>query len=148
MCRFSSHAHEQRTDKPLREHEHEFCFSFSLEELQICSNQYNSITSTDFSKHERLKRLYISNNQLKQWRSICALGWLFPQLEVLIASNNPLESFRSDDDLQQCFPHLTTLSLDQVEISDWQDIIALTTLSRLQAVRIYSAPLLQVRRFK
>lgn len=102
------------------------------------------ISTDDFDRHERLKRLYISNNHLKHWKSICALGWLFPRLEVLIGSNNPLESFRSDDDLQQCFSHLTTLSLDQVQISDWQDIIALTTLPRLQALRIFSAPLLQV----
>lgn len=112
--------------------------------MQICSNQYTIISTDDFDRHERLKRLYISNNHLKHWQSICALGWLFPRLEVLIGSNNPLETFRSDDDLQKCFSHLTTLSLDQVQISDWQDIIALTALPRLQALRIFSAPLLQV----
>ena len=120
-----------------------FCCS-SLEELQICSNQYTTISSEQFDRHDHLKRLYISNNHLKHWKSICALGWLFPGLELLIASNNPLETFRSDDDLQQCFSHLTTLSLDQVQIADWQDLIALTVLPRLQALRIYSAPLLQV----
>lgn len=122
-----------------------FCSNFSLEELQICSNQYAIISTDAFDRHERLKRLYISNNHFKHWKSICALGWLFPQLELLIASNNPLENFRSDDDLQQCFSHLTTLSLDHVQITDWQDIIALTALPRLQALRIFSAPLLQVR---
>jgi Leucine-rich repeat (LRR) protein len=116
----------------------------SLEELQICSNNYSMIAVHGSFRHEQLKRLYISDNRLNQWKSICQLGWLFPQLETLLASDNPLESFRSNDDLQTCFPQLHTLSVDQVQIAHWDDIVALTKLPRLQALRIYSAPLLKV----
>lgn len=55
-----------------------------------------------------------------------------------------METFRSDDDLIQCLPHLHTLSVDQVQISEWSDIVALTKLPCLHALRIYTAPLLKV----
>ena len=117
---------------------------FSLEELQICSNNYTTISSNYNFLHEHLKRVYISNNNLTDWKSICRLGCLFPHLETLIASENPLKSFHSDDDVAICLPNLRTLSVDQVQISEWNDIIALTKIPRLHALRIYSAPLLKV----
>ena len=119
---------------------------FSLEELQICSNNYSIVSVNHDFIHPRLKRLYISKNHFTEWKSICHLGRLFPCLETLIASENPLESFRShdDDDVNQCLPNLHTLSVDQVQISQWMDIIALTKLPSLHALRIYSAPLLKV----
>jgi hypothetical protein len=112
----------------------------SLEELQICSNHYSDISSMEYICHKHLKRLYISNNDLTRWSSICRLGRLFP-----------LESFRSHDTndcVQQCFAHLSTLSVDHVQISDWQDIIALTRIPCLNALRIHSAPLFKVRCFQ
>ena len=122
--------------------------SSSLEELQICSNNYTGISCSEPFIHPRLKRVYLSKNRLAEWKSICHLGRLFPQLETLIASDNPLRSFRSDDDdddMQHCLSHLHTLSVDQVQVSEWDDIIALSTLPRLHALRIYTAPLLKVR---
>ncbi|CAF2779807.1 unnamed protein product [Rotaria sp. Silwood2] len=115
----------------------------SLEELQICSNDYTKISSDYGFQHESLKRLYISNNNITEWQSICRLGRLFSRLETLIASDNPLESFRSDEDVNICFSHLHTLSVDKVEISEWDDIVALTKLPRLNAVRIQLTPLLK-----
>ena len=118
---------------------------FSLEELQICSNNYTTISSNYNFKHDHLKRVYISNNHLTDWKSICRLGCLFPHLRTLIASDNPLQSFSSeDDDVTICLPNLHTLSVDQVQISQWNDIISLTKLPCLHALRIYSAPLLKV----
>ena len=118
--------------------------SCSLEELQICSNNYTSIAPDYGFEHHHLHRLYISNNQLTEWQSICRLGCLFPRLRTLIASENPLGSFRSDDDVTQCLSHLHTLSVDQVEVTEWSDIVALTKLPRLHALRIHIAPLLKV----
>lgn len=118
--------------------------SCSLEELQICSNNYTSISPDYDFEHPPLRRLYISNNHLTDWQSICRLGRLFPRLGTLIASENPLQSFRSDDDVTECLPHLHTLSVDQVEVTDWNDIVALTKLPRLHALRIHVAPLLKV----
>ncbi len=117
---------------------------FSLEELQICSNNYPTISSNYNFIHNNLKRVYISNNNLTDWKSLCRLGCLFPHLETLIASDNPLKTFRSDDNIEICLPNLHTLSVDQVQISEWNDIIALTKLPCLHALRIYSAPLLKV----
>jgi hypothetical protein len=118
---------------------------FSLEELQICSNNYSTVSLNYHFIHDHLKRVYISNNNLTNWKSICRLGCLFPHLETLIASENPLESFHSDDDdVNICLSNLHTLSVDQVQISTWKDIVALTKLPRLHALRIYSAPLLKV----
>ena len=117
-----------------------------MEELQICSNNYRTIGFNSNFTHENLHRLYISNNHLTDWRSICRLGQLFPRLQTLIASGNPLTSFRStDDDVQHCLTHLQTLSVDQVEIQEWNDIVALTDLPRLNALRIHQAPLLKVK---
>ena len=115
-----------------------------MEELQICSNNYTSISPDYEFQHENLKRVYISNNNLSEWESICRLGRLFPRLQTLIASDNPLISFRSDDDVTVCLPCLHTLSVDQVQISDWHDIVALTKLPSLHALRIHVAPLLKV----
>ncbi len=115
-----------------------------MEELQICSNNYTTIFSDFNFHHENLKRVYISNNNITDWQSICHLGCLFPRLETLIASDNPLKSFRSNDDVNICFPYLHTLSVDQVEISEWDDIVALTKLPCLHALRIYLAPLFKV----
>ena len=115
-----------------------------MEELQICSNQYKKISSDYEFQHESLKRLYISKNDIADWQSICRLGRLFSCLEILIASDNPIKSFRSDEDVKICFPYLHTLSVDQVAISEWEDIVALTKLPRLHALRIHVAPLLQV----
>lgn len=117
-----------------------------MEELQICSNNYSTVSLNSDFIHQHLKRLYISNNHFTEWKSICRLGRLFPHLETLIASENPLETFRSDDDhdIITCLPNLHTLSVDQVQISEWMDIIALTKLPRLHALRIYTAPLLKV----
>jgi Leucine-rich repeat (LRR) protein len=116
----------------------------SLEELQICSNHYTTISSNYNFTHDNLKRVYISNNNLTDWKSLCRLGCLFPYLETLIASENPFKSFRSDDDVKICLPNLHTLSVDQVQVSEWNDILALTKLPCLRALRIYSAPLLKV----
>ncbi|UJR31930.1 hypothetical protein I4U23_019403 [Adineta vaga] len=115
----------------------------NLEELQICSNNYTTILSNYNFIHNHLRRVYISNNNLTDWKSLCRLGCLFPSIETLIASDNPLRSFRSDDDIQVCLPNLHILSVDQVQITEWNDIIALTKLPCLQALRIYSAPLLK-----
>lgn len=115
-----------------------------MEELQICSNNYTDISSDYGFQHGSLKRLYISNNSITDWQSICHLGHLFPHLETLIASDNPLKSFRSNDDVTVCFPCLKTLSVDQVQVSEWDDIVALTKLPHLHALRIHSSPLLQV----
>ena len=113
--------------------------------MQICSNNYSTIASDYNFQHSKLKRLYISKNNLTDWQSICRLGCLFSHLQTLIASENPLETFRSDNDrVEQCFPHLRTLSVDQVRISEWNDIIELTNLPCLNALRIHSAPLLKV----
>ena len=121
------------------------CFLFSLEELQICSNDYRTIAANYNFAHEHLHRLYISNNHLTDWQSICRLGRLFPHLQTLIASANPLTTFRSaDDDVKECLPNLQTLSVDQVEIQEWHDIVALTELPHLHALRIHQAPLLKV----
>ncbi len=119
-------------------------FIYSLEEIQICSNHYTTISSDYNFQHEHLKRLYISKNNISDWESICRLGCLFPRLETLIASDNPLKSFRSDDDVTRCLPHLHTLSVDQVQVSEWDDIVALTTLPCLHALRIHLTPLLKV----
>lgn len=119
-------------------------FHFSLEELQICSNNYSTVSLDTHFHHQNLKRVYISKNNLTDWKSLCRLGYLFPHLETLIASDNPLQTFRSDDNLECCFPRLRTLSVDQVRISEWIDIIALTKLPCLHALRIHSAPLLKV----
>jgi Leucine-rich repeat (LRR) protein len=121
-----------------------FFYIFSLEEVQICSNNYSTISSNYNFIHDNLKRIYISNNNLKDWKSLCRLGCLFPNLETLIASDNPLETFRSDDNVEICLPNLYTLSVDQVQITEWNDIIALTKLPCLHALRIHSAPLLKV----
>lgn len=94
--------------------------------------------------HNNVKRILISNNNITDWKSICNLGYLFPRLETLIASDNPLESFHSDDNVEICLPNLHTLSVDRVQISEWNDIVALTKLPSLNALRIYSAPLLKV----
>ncbi|CAF3858208.1 unnamed protein product [Rotaria magnacalcarata] len=115
----------------------------NLEELQICSNDYTEISSDYGFQHGNLKRLYISNNNLTDWSSICYLGRLFTRLETFIASDNPLKSFRSDDDVTICLPYLHTLSVDKVQVSEWDDIIALTKLPRLIALRIHMAPLLK-----
>ncbi|CAF3810769.1 unnamed protein product [Rotaria sp. Silwood1] len=116
----------------------------NLEELQICSNNYTIISSNYDFIHNNLKRIYISNNNLIDWKSICHLGYLFPHLEILIASDNPLKSFHSnDDDVTICLPYLHTLSVDRVQISEWNDIIALTKLPCLHTLRIYSVPLLK-----
>ena len=114
-----------------------------MEELQICSNNYTTISLDYNFQHTTLKRVYISNN-ISDWQSICRLGRLFPHLETLIASENPLKSFRSDDDddVPICLPNLRTLSVDQVQVSEWNDIVALTKLPRLHALRIHLAPLL------
>ncbi|CAF3680898.1 unnamed protein product [Rotaria sordida] len=115
----------------------------NLEELQICSNDYTKISSDYGFQHESLKRLYISNNNITDWQSICRLGHLFSHLETLIASDNPLESFRSDDDVNICLPYLHTLSVDKVQVSEWDDIVALTKLPCLNALRIHLTPLLK-----
>jgi Leucine-rich repeat (LRR) protein len=115
----------------------------NLEEIQICSNHYTTISSDYNFQHKHLKRLYISNNNIFDWQSICRLGCLFPRLETLIASDNPLKSFRSDDDVTRCLPHLHTLSVDQVQVSEWDDILALTKLPCLHALRIHLTPLLK-----
>lgn len=94
--------------------------------------------------HQNIKRVYISNNNLTQWKSVCHLGDLFPRLETLIASENPLETFRSDYTVENCLANLHTLSVDQVQITEWDDIVALTKIPALHALRIYSAPLLKV----
>ncbi|CAF1117969.1 unnamed protein product [Rotaria sordida] len=117
--------------------------TLNLEELQICSNNYTIISSDYNFIHNNLKRIYISNNNLTDWKSICHLGYLFPCLETLIASDNPLKSFRSDDDVTICLLNLHTLSVDRVQVSEWNDIVALTKLPCLHALRIYSAPLLK-----
>lgn len=121
-----------------------FYKNFSLEELQICSNNYTTICLNDNFQHKNLKRVYISKNNLTDWKSLCHLGYLFPRLETLLASDNPLKSFRSDDDVEKSLPYLHTLSVDQVQISEWDDIIALTKLPCLHALRIHVAPLLKV----
>ena len=141
-----SHHHHYPLPNPLNftSRSNFFRLFFSLEELQICSNNYTTISSDYNFEHEHLKRVYISNNHLTDWQSICRLGCLFPRLETLIASNNPLQSFRSDDDVTRCLPRLHTLSVDQVEVSDWADIVALTKLPSLHALRIHSAPFLKV----
>ncbi|CAF1240826.1 unnamed protein product [Adineta steineri] len=115
----------------------------NLEELQICSNNYTTISSNYNFQHKNLKRVYISNNNISDWQSICRLGHLFPRLQTLIASDNPLLSFRSDDDVNICLPYLHTLSVDHVQISEWDDIVALTKLPCLHALRIHIAPLLK-----
>ncbi len=115
-----------------------------MEELQICSNNYTTISSDYNFQHTTLKRVYISNNNISDWQSICRLGHLFTHLETLIASENPLKSFRSDDDVNICLPYLHTLSVDQVQVSEWEDIVALTKLPCLHALRIHLAPLLKV----
>jgi len=117
---------------------------FSLEELQICSNNYTTVLSDYNFQHKHLKRVYISNNNLTDWQSICHIGCLFPYLQTLIASDNPLKSFRSNNNVNICLPYLHTLSVDHVEISEWDDIIALTKLPCLHALRIHLAPLLKV----
>ncbi|CAF1236486.1 unnamed protein product [Rotaria sordida] len=117
--------------------------TLNLEELQICSNDYTKISSDYGFQHESLKRLYISNNNITDWQSICRLGHLFSHLETLIASDNPLESFRSDDDVNICLPYLHTLSVDKVQVSEWDDIVALTKLPCLNALRIHLTPLLK-----
>ena len=94
-----------------------FFYIFSLEELQICSNNYSTVSSNYNFTHDNLKRVYISNNNLTDWKSLCRLGCLFPNLETLIASDNPLETFRSDDNVEICLPNLHTLSVDQVQIT-------------------------------
>ncbi|CAF3746474.1 unnamed protein product [Rotaria sp. Silwood1] len=118
-------------------------FIFSLEELQICSNDYTKILSDYGFQHENLKRLYITNNNITDWQSICYLGHLFSHLETLIASDNPLESFRSNEDVNIYLTYLHTLSVDKVQVSEWDDIIALTKLPCLKALRIHLAPLLK-----
>jgi Leucine-rich repeat (LRR) protein len=116
-----------------------------LEELQICSNNYKTIAPDYKFQHEHLRRLYISNNHLTEWQSLCRLGHLFPRLQTLIASENPLQTFHSDtDDVSQCLSHLRTLSVDQVQINRWDDIVALTKIPCLHALRIHAAPLLTV----
>lgn len=119
----------------------------NLEELQICSNNYSTITIDSNFQHSKLKRIYISKNNLTEWKSICRLGYLFPHLQTLIASENPLESFRTDEhQIEHCLPYLQTLSVDQVRITEWNDIIELTKLPSLHALRIHSAPLLKLYR--
>ncbi|CAF2918217.1 unnamed protein product [Rotaria sp. Silwood2] len=115
----------------------------NLEELQICSNNYTTISSNYNFIHNNIKRIYISNNNLTDWKSICHLGCLFPRLQTLIASDNPLKSFCSDDDVAICLTNLHTLSVDRVQVSEWNDIVALTKLPCLYALRIYTAPLLK-----
>ncbi|CAF1072943.1 unnamed protein product [Didymodactylos carnosus] len=121
----------------------------NLEELQLCANGYKSIEPplTDF-KHSKLKRIYISNNELEQWMDLCQLGLLFPQLETVIASENPLQTFRLNNyhgqmllNVIDYFPKLTTLSVNQVQIKQWDDIIELNQISNLNTLRIHSAPL-------
>ncbi|CAF0852201.1 unnamed protein product [Didymodactylos carnosus] len=123
----------------------------NLEELQLCANGYKTLkfSSNDF-KHLKLKRIYISNNELEEWIDLCQLGLLFPQLETLIASENPLQTFCLNNYPEQTswtvidyFPKLTTLSVNQVQIKQWDDIIELNQIPNLNTLRIHAAPLLK-----
>lgn len=56
-----------------------------------------------------------------------------------------MKSFRSGENVAEFLAKLETLSVDQVQVNEWNDIVALTNLPRLYALRFHNAPLLKVR---
>lgn len=116
----------------------------NLNELHLCSNNYNEINfSPNFIK-QSLKILYLNNNSFTSWLELCKVGKCFPNLETLVISHNNISDFNDTSELstQECFKNLQQLIINRLLINDWYNIDQLRKFPLLKHIRIQNIPLL------
>ena len=119
-----------------------FCsFSFSVEELHLSLNSYGTV-SQDPRQFKNVKSLLFVNNNIKDWNCVINVGRSFPCLKSLIVSENPFAHVL-DNDVASIFPELTTLSISQSKINDWNSVDILRKFPALTDVRLVKTPLLK-----
>nr|XP_054590965.1 tubulin-specific chaperone cofactor E-like protein isoform X3 [Nothobranchius furzeri] len=115
----------------------------ALEELFLCLNDYNSVSSSSVSC-PTLRLLHITDNCLHDWSEVRKFGSMFPCLDTLVMSNNNLASIQDNKDiLQRLFPNLRSINLNNSGLNQWEDIEKLNFFPKLEEVRLQGIPLLQ-----
>lgn len=103
--------------------------------------------------HLGVKKLHLTGNHIVNWKEICRVGRLFPNLEALVLADCPIKSLLPVDviDAQQNssllsnshehFKNLTLLNLSNAKINSWDDIDRLSRFPLLKNLRVQCWPL-------
>lgn len=107
--------------------------------------------------HTGVKKLHFTGNPVEDWREICRLGRVFPNLETLVLAECPLRSIEpisptdsvkvvADDMNNRESPHkyfsnLAILNLSSTKINTWEDIDRLAKFPSLRNLRVQNWPL-------
>ena len=118
----------------------------NLNELHLCSNNYEYTNFDENCRKDSVKILYLNNNCLNGWTEVCKFGKAFPNLERLVICENPnISNFTDTNELQttDIFSNLTTLIMKKASINEWSSIDELRKFKKLKHVRIQNIPLLE-----
>ncbi|XP_055843486.1 tubulin-specific chaperone cofactor E-like protein [Episyrphus balteatus] len=124
------------------------------------SPEATSSEGTTYKKvpaHNGVKKLHFTGNPVEDWREICRLGRVFPNLETLVLAECPLRSIEpisptdsvkvvADDMNNRESPHkyfsnLAILNLSSTKINTWEDIDRLAKFPSLRNLRVQNWPL-------
>ncbi|XP_055915695.1 tubulin-specific chaperone cofactor E-like protein [Eupeodes corollae] len=123
-------------------------------------SESTSSESSSFKKvpaHNGVKKLHFTGNPVEDWKEICRLGRVFPNLETLVLAECPLKSIEpisptdsvkvvADDMNNRESPHkyfsnLAILNLSSTKINTWEDIDRLAKFPSLRNLRVQNWPL-------
>lgn len=107
--------------------------------------------------HNGVKKLHFTGNPVEDWREICRLGRVFPNLETLVLAECPLKSIEPIEPTESCkivaddmnnresphkyFSNLAILNLSSTKINTWEDIDRLAKFPSLRNLRVQNWPL-------
>lgn len=107
--------------------------------------------------HNGVRKLHFTGNPVEDWREICRLGRVFPNLETLVLAECPLRSIEPISPTDSCkvvaddmnnresphkyFSNLAILNLSSTKINTWEDIDRLAKFPSLRNLRVQNWPL-------
>lgn len=81
---------------------------------------------------------------LKRFTNFFVSGQVFPNLKTLLIADNPISNFHPKDQIPVSFPFLTSLSIKNTAISNWEHIDSLQLFPAMVDVQISEVPVFEV----
>ncbi|XP_025104248.1 tubulin-specific chaperone E-like isoform X2 [Pomacea canaliculata] len=111
----------------------------NLQSLFLSENKLHAPTySTDVLKAFKAVRNLYLNKMSSSWHEVLQCCSLFPILETLYVSANAMQML---EEPQCCLQQLTTLSLENNNISSWDEVMKLGKLQQLETLVITDNPI-------
>lgn len=117
-----------------------------MEELHLSLNNYSSVDLDGSSQASSVCVLYFNGNNVANWCEVAKLGYYCPNLKSLVMCEaQNLQSLGDADQCRDAFPNLTSLTVSDTAIEDWEQIDTLMQFPALEQVKLQRIPLLEVR---